>query len=639
MAGKPATGRYRRSIPEQAQPWQPQSALSAHLLSIVYIVSAIACAIAAFVVLRSAAGSPITAWTLSPTVYLSILATWASLSLRAAFRRGADTAWWSHLLREDGVPLQDLHRSWKISHGVSMPFIPSGSFVLLRMAATAGLLLGLSGPLLQRAAVVVEQVRVYETNATLPVRIRPNWNLTVMDAGSVFVIDTPPYQPEFGQIVLDQYNHVPAQLPAGSCPTDATCTATVTVAGFQRSCNFSEKPWQAIDPFIGPICTRDMQNAGVYSNCSIMPPAHLQTLIQLAIGPNTTSDPYNSSVGLLGDLMDGSHLTYLAYLRTDSSSDMLTVQDCTFTASFVQLPVSITNGTNIALDTQQPVAETPSSRNVIYMPHTGVLTGGWIQAMGDFFGGYNVWDSSRASQYISGIMARAYLNQSSLNYNITSSFSNESYLDPLPDFTATLNELSLRYALAAFPTDPVRLHDWEGFIGEDMAAGNWTQELAYPISATQDVAMQTSQKVASYDVDYAYLIVAIAIMLGTALLMTSLVAQGWTALGRCVSTSPLEIAKAFDAPLLQAAGSNVSGGDIGRMLGDVQVRYGEVRDSAPEGDELSGKSESVVAYRKEWAVRIRRDLVDESATRNTRQRLGIAVASSVVAPRPGIMYQ
>jgi hypothetical protein len=49
---------------------------------------------------------------------------------------------------------------------------------------------------------------------------------------------------------------------------------------------------------------------------------------------------------------------------------------------------------------------------------------------------------------------------------------------------------------------------------------------------------------------------------------------GWWRLGRPVSMSPLEVAKAFDAPLMQQAHPNGTIDDHLRSFGDTRVRYG-----------------------------------------------------------------
>ena len=52
---------------------------------------------------------------------------------------------------------------------------------------------------------------------------------------------------------------------------------------------------------------------------------------------------------------------------------------------------------------------------------------------------------------------------------------------------------------------------------------------------------------------------------------------GWWELGRQMSLSPLEIAKAFDAPLLRQAGSNVRPSQMTFSSLERRIQYGEVR--------------------------------------------------------------
>ena len=48
---------------------------------------------------------------------------------------------------------------------------------------------------------------------------------------------------------------------------------------------------------------------------------------------------------------------------------------------------------------------------------------------------------------------------------------------------------------------------------------------------------------------------------------------GWWRLGREVIMSPLEIARAFDAPMMQQADPNATGDDLKRELGGIKVRF------------------------------------------------------------------
>jgi hypothetical protein len=72
---------------------------------------------------------------------------------------------------------------------------------------------------------------------------------------------------------------------------------------------------------------------------------------------------------------------------------------------------------------------------------------------------------------------------------------------------------------------------------------------------------------------------------------------GWWTLGRAVSFSPLELAKAFDSPELRECNSNSTGRDIARVMGEWRVRYG----AAPAG--LEGKSEKLMISHADSTVK------------------------------------
>lgn len=71
---------------------------------------------------------------------------------------------------------------------------------------------------------------------------------------------------------------------------------------------------------------------------------------------------------------------------------------------------------------------------------------------------------------------------------------------------------------------------------------------------------------------------------------------GWWRLGRAVSLSPLEIAKAFDVPLMQALDSNATTEDFIRAVGDKRVRYGFAASSA----DRDGRRSDFVDHNDLW---------------------------------------
>lgn len=59
-------------------------------------------------------------------------------------------------------------------------------------------------------------------------------------------------------------------------------------------------------------------------------------------------------------------------------------------------------------------------------------------------------------------------------------------------------------------------------------------------------------------------------------------------MGRRVSLSPIEIARAFDAPLLQDVDTNREVGDIVKETGNTRIQYGVLKDGLINGDRKDG---------------------------------------------------
>jgi hypothetical protein len=78
-----------------------------------------------------------------------------------------------------------------------------------------------------------------------------------------------------------------------------------------------------------------------------------------------------------------------------------------------------------------------------------------------------------------------------------------------------------------------------------------------------------------YKSDYRYLI-ASTIITTTFVLLISTMFIGWWEMGRSFTMNPIEIAKAFDAPLMQGPGSNVTSSELVKSMGRREVRFGEV---------------------------------------------------------------
>ncbi|KFY25922.1 hypothetical protein V491_01546 [Pseudogymnoascus sp. VKM F-3775] len=117
--------------------------------------------------------------------------------------------------------------------------------------------------------------------------------------------------------------------------------------------------------------------------------------------------------------------------------------------------------------------------------------------------------------------------------------------------------------------------------------------------------MTQTSSINVYSSDYKFLGASIAIILLSLILITPLY-YGYWKIGRRPTLNPLETAKAFGAPLLERAGSNMEVIGLVKVVGPTKVRYGEV-------------------LREEDGVQV--------------YKLEIAEAEVVQAPRRAVTYQ
>jgi hypothetical protein len=108
-------------------------------------------------------------------------------------------------------------------------------------------------------------------------------------------------------------------------------------------------------------------------------------------------------------------------------------------------------------------------------------------------------------------------------------------------------------------------------------------------NAQQSVAYHGQAIHSVYNTDFRYMIAA-AVVSVASVLAISLTFYGWWQLGRAVSSSPLEIAKAFDAPPLTQLGSNVNLSDNSnlRAVAATRVQYGLVSDEQAHTTQYAG---------------------------------------------------
>ena len=154
--------------------------------------------------------------------------------------------------------------------------------------------------------------------------------------------------------------------------------------------------------------------------------------------------------------------------------------------------------------------------------------------------------------------------------------------DPMNDMMAMIHELSLRTAIATTyraPQNPFSLLDDPYYDIPSLGLTDTQSDVFVPNlssvnrTLSQRVNASTAYPENVYQSHFGWLGGAVAIIALTfgAILP---VFGGWWHLGRPVSMSPIETAKAFKAPLLREADGNGTARDIVAQVGGLQVQYG-----------------------------------------------------------------
>jgi hypothetical protein len=200
--------------------------------------------------------------------------------------------------------------------------------------------------------------------------------------------------------------------------------------------------------------------------------------------------------------------------------------------------------------------------------------------------------------------------------------SNDALLAQFTDFQALDQYGGLTDALAGFNACHLRFNDPFDYIMNKTRDLMFRKALADANStATQAVTVDVQSSTNVYHTNYTFVAIAVFItLLSTIFVATTF--YGYWELGREVSMSPLEIAKAFDAPLLAMEDSNNNSKALVKSIGNKSVRYGVIIEPVEHTPMYGFKGSGAIS---QGGVR--------SAI------LGIAERDTVRAPRNGQHYK
>jgi hypothetical protein len=194
-------------------------------------------------------------------------------------------------------------------------------------------------------------------------------------------------------------------------------------------------------------------------------------------------------------------------------------------------------------------------------PTHGSTIGGFEYAASYMF-------SSQAIYVFAGAKSSITLNGSLANEMIRgiANGMKETFEDPMEDMLDKFREIAFRASVRA---------------GRDRA--NVTD-------AQQSITYHGTANHSIYISDFRYMTAAAAVSIASIIAICATF-YGWWQLGRTATLGPLEIAKAFDAPLLTQVGSNVNlsnNSNLGGVVGATRVQYGVRADEAAYTTQYTG---------------------------------------------------
>lgn len=517
-------------------PWQPGFLARFPWLGMGALLGSILGIALSVTILIISDGDPISMWRFQPTVYLSIASTATNIMLHFALAEGARVAWWRRAMTEKNK-LGDLHRFWDFANSLWAAATSGRYFNLVALACIFTAIAPINGPLLQRASTVNEVPSAIEPitiNLAMATSLPIGFSGYLSGLGNVASV----YSQNFTSVVQDYYNQRETRINNTGCM--GRCSAKVKGVGFAVNCTSSEEAYK-----LSLSTDRATKSSNVFTSY----------FSWSSSAPNniTLNIKYKDKVDCDGKMM---------------------INKCSLALATVNYPVVIDgNKSTITLEPNTSIFddEVEGYGNVSYERAPEATTLGGIYRALD-----NKFNSSAHLLFAGSILyeldtqgatAMQYVNSEEF-LKRNSDFCTIKFGDPSNDILASVRELMFRTTIA-------------------VAAGTSSIQ-AQNIPASQIVVR------AVYASNYRFLAIA-SLVTALAILFVLVTFDGYWHLGRATTMSPLEIAKAFNAPLLTNADSNAEVQVLVEELGPYSVRYGAVMcGSATEMSESAAKDNSQV---------------------------------------------
>ncbi|KAF3000674.1 hypothetical protein E8E13_001157 [Curvularia kusanoi] len=537
---------------------------------------------------------PFTRFPIQPNVLINIANQFQNLGLITFISQGLAIAWWRKAMQ--GSSLSTLHRNHAYSYSFYSIITSGKHFNIVALAALMTKFAVIDSTLFQKATKTIVTQQVNYKNVTMTGWMETDWPLRnggiPGEDGAIKTVDTlwagviSAYN---GKIANGKVHDIPGNKATFfDCPFRQECTGAFKALGFAYDCN----------------TTTQYINYGLEQQEQLRGANASYPLWNVAFGSSWASEskPYASID--LNMLYVDSH----AGATANDCPGILTQRTCSIRPAVVEYPVTV----------MVPSEEELKGGNIVthikfYSKNTTHPIGApIIEPQIDKLKVLNYVDLDEHFHETSTVGALTYvfnnLYASSANFtyrddwditlrgglaqtifyaddsNTEEDFSRCYYHidrpgldDPLVDLFRKINTLSFVAALYLRGQPSVSVHDRAG---KNMAS--------------QSALASVTGIVEEYDTDYRYVAGALVATFITMLLVFP-VYWGFWQLGRKVTLGPLEIANAFNAPIIKpdnVRGHHADFEEVLQEVGQRRVRYGQLKD-APPGSMGIAEPESV----------------------------------------------
>lgn len=519
---------YSAVNPGSGRPWSPGLFPRLPWLGLGALLGSVLGLGACVAILVVSNGQPVKDWVLQPTVYLSIAYTLTNIMLQYALTEGVNVAWWRRSMNSN-TEVGDLHRFWEFGNSLWAALTSGRRFNLPALACVFAALAPVNGPLLQRASKVSVRSVSSVTSLRLPIAPEIPYGWTGIVSGRMYAVSL--LTANFTPVAQNFYNQRPINISATGC-NDGICTAKILGSGFAANCSSRTIPYD----------------------------------LNIHTFPNGSADVYGEAVqgdyGFLSSFewdvdTPGNISLNVQYKSTPACSGDLIVKQCSLREATVEYPVIVdSNQSTITLDPHSTIFD-DAVGGIVHVNDTNIQ--GPSTLGGIYLALNNQYNSSAHMRFVgavgyeiltTGSFANSYavLGEDKPTGGSAVNSCSLSFKDPTADLLAAARELIFRTAIASANSSSI-------------------QSVTAKQSGTRQV----------YESHYLFLGLALLVTL-IAVVCILITFNGYWVLGRKVTMSPVEIAKAFNAPVLWGSDSNAEAKALVKEIGARSVRYGAVMD-------------------------------------------------------------